>query len=372
MASLSFVSTGRPDRSFQIGLALVILFAVAEIFVGGFHYVSRTRPASVAIAPRTVPAALPSVAPSAPPVALPIASPNTALTPPTSVASESDRLLKQAQSEKDTGSALARLQAASERDPKNAELLAEIASIYELTQNFDRSSETWRRVLAIGPSAGALYDLADMKLKTGVPTSTSATPPITGSALDAGKPTTLAEATGVRSNAEGIPTGSMLGISEVTASETPDADSETNLMLRIAVKKRPGAVLDHTKVKIQVYFYDTVGDNDIKLTDADVSYEWLTPNHDWVDSSSETLAVTYIRPKSKAKSAESDLAAAAAAINPAKKGKLVKASAPSDSSNRKYLGYIVRVYYNDQLQDKRAEPTKLLTLFPAPYTAPPQ
>ena len=50
----------------------------------------------------------------------------------------------------------------------------------------------------------------------------------------------------------------------------------------------------------------------------------------------------------------------------------VKASPPPDASSRKYLGYIVRVYYNDQLQDKRAEPTKLLTLFPAPNTAPPQ
>ncbi len=82
--------------------------------------------------------------------------------------------------------------------------------------------------------------------------------------------------------------------------------------------------------------------------------------------------MTYIRSKSKAKSAESDLAAAAAAVNPAKKGKPVKASPPPEAGSRKYLGYIVRVYYNDQLQDKRAEPTKLLTLFPAPNTAPPQ
>jgi hypothetical protein len=373
MASLSFVSSTRTDKSFQIGLILVVFFAVAEIFVAGFHYVSTMRPASVAItAPRNVPAPLPSVAPSAPPVSLAVASPSAALTPPTSVASESERLTKQAQAEKDTATRLARLQAASERDPKNAELLAEIATTYELTQNFDKSAENWRRVQEIGQSAGTLYELADMKLKTGVPTSTTAAAPTTGSALDAGKTTTVAEVAGVRSTTPGMPAGATLAISEVTASETPDPDSETNLMLRIAVKKRTGAVIDHTKVKIQVYFYDTVGDNDIKLTDADVSYEWLTPNHDWADSNSETLAVTYIRPKSKAKSAESDLAAAAAAINPAKKGKPVKASPPMESGNRKYLGYIVRVYYNDQLQDKRAEPTKLLALFPAPFTAPPQ
>src|SRR5437773_10988675 len=164
-----------------------------------------------------------------------------------------------------------------------------------------------------------------MKSLTGVPT---APEPTTDSALDAGKPTSALDASSVRSTTEGFPSGSTLGISEVTASETPDPDSETNLMLRIAVRKRPGAVIDHTKVKIQVFFYDTVGDNDIKLTDADVSYEWLTPNHDWANSNSETLAVTYIRPKSKAKTAEADLAAAAAQINPARKGKPVKASPP--------------------------------------------
>src|SRR5205807_8007367 len=117
---------------------------------------------------------------------------------------------------------------------------------------------------------------------------------------------------------------------------------------------------------------DKTGNNATKLTDAHVSYECLTPNHDSADSNSETLAVTCIRPKSKAKSAEADLAAAAAQINPAKKGKPAKTSPPPEAGTRKYLGYIVRVYYNDQLQDKRAEPTKLLSLFPAPNTAPPQ
>ena len=44
----------------------------------------------------------------------------------------------------------------------------------------------------------------------------------------------------------------------------------------------------------------------------------------------------------------------------------------SESGPRQYLGYIVRVYYEDQLQAVRAEPTRLLNLFPPPFTAPPQ
>ena len=370
MASLSFVSGPRTDKSFNIGLGLVILFAAAEIGALGLHYIGRMRPATVAVASREIPAPLPSVAPSAPPVALPVTSAAPQLAAPTTVSSEIDRLTKQAQAARETGdtvNAIARLQDAAQRDPKNAEVLAEMAMIYESTQNFDKSAETWRRVQEIGPSAGPLYDVADMKLKTGVPTSTTTT-------VAAPAPTALAklEVPGTRGTVEGIPPGSTLGISDINASETPDPDSETNLMLRITVKKRPNAVIDHTKVKIQVFFYDTVGDNEIKLTDADVSYEWLTPNHDWADSNNETLAVTYIRPKSKTKTADADLAAAAAAINPAKKGKPTKATPPPESGARKYLGYIVRVYYNDQLQDKRAEPSRLLTLFPAPNTAPPQ
>ena len=38
---------------------------------------------------------------------------------------------------------------------------------------------------------------------------------------------------------------------------------------------------------------------------------------------------------------------------------------PSESGPRQYLGYIVRVYYIDQLQDVRANPTRLLKSFPA-------
>jgi tetratricopeptide (TPR) repeat protein len=369
MASLSFVSGARTDKSFNIGLGLVILFAVAEIGAVGIHYIGRMRPARTLVAPRSVPAALPSAAPSAPPVALAVTSATPALTPPTTIASENDRLMKQAQAARDAGdtvNALTRLQDAAERDPKNAEALAEIAMIYESTQNFDKSAETWRRIHDIGPPAGPLYELADMKLKTGVPTSTTTS--------TAPAPTAIAklDLSASRGTVEGIPPGSTLGITDISSSETPDPDSETNLMLRISVKKKPNTVIDHTKVKIQVFFYDTVGDNEVKLTDADVSYEWLTPNHDWANSNSETLAVTYIRPKSKAKTAESDLAAAAAAINPAKKGKPMKVGPSSDGAARKYLGYIVRVYYNDQLQDKRADPSKLLTLFPAPFTAPPQ
>lgn len=276
----------------------------------------------------------------------------------------------------DTTNALSRLQEAVNRDPKNANVIAEMAMIYESIQSFDRSNESWRKIQEIGPSAGALYELADMKLKLGVPaasdTITSAAGPglATVSPLDAGA---------TRDDPDGIPDGSTFGIVEATPTDNPDPDAETNMTLRIAVKVRPNAIIDHTKVKIQVFFYDTVDNKDVVLTDADVSYEWVTAHHDWKGTNPEVLAVTYVRPKNKGVAPEAALTAAAASVNPSSKKTKTSGKRAADSSakdgadtHRKYLGYIVRVYYNDQLQSVRADPTKLLNLFPPPFTAPSQ
>ena len=112
-----------------------------------------------------------------------------------------------------------------------------------------------------------------MKLEVGAaPTTAAATgagPGFAGvSPLDAGT---------TRNDPEGIPSGSTFGISEATIAENPDPDAETNLTLRVGVKVRTNTIIDHTKVKIQVYFYDTVDNNKVALTDAEVNYEWLTP-----------------------------------------------------------------------------------------------
>ena len=361
------LSSPRGDVSFKIGLALVALFAAVEIFSASYYYVGRFRvPRTAATAPQAQPKAVTKATPAPPPAV--VMAPTVAPAPPAAASPSvpalpaDERLLKEAvdlNNRGDTGTALNRLQQAAEKNPKNAEVYAQMAKIYESTQQLDRSNEMWRKVQEIGPSAGAVYELADARLKRGA---VATPPPAPAEATPAEAPPPPIART------EGVPDGSTFGISEVSATETPDNDAETNLMLRIAVKKRPNSVIDHTKVKIQVYFYDTVDDKDIKLTDAEVNYEWLTPDHDWAGSSPEVLAVTYVRPKNKAMSQEAALSAAAAAINPGKKGRSVK-PLPDDSGRRKYLGYIVRIYYNDKLQAVRADPTKLLNLYPPPSTA---
>jgi hypothetical protein len=376
--------TPPPDRMFRIAVWLVVFFAVAELAGLGVFYAKKWRADYVAAHPKPVaPVATP--APSAPtvaekttpaPASTAATSTTTAQTTPSAAAlSVAEKLLKEATELRDKGdttNALARLQDAAQRDPKNANVLAEMAMIYESIQLFDRSNETWKKILEIGPSAGPLYELADMKLKTGVtPPATTAPTTTTGPGLAGSSPL---DAGTTRNDADGIPDGSTFGITDVTATDTPDPDAETNMKLKISVKARPNAPIDHTKVKIQVFFYDTVDNKEVVLTDADVSYEWLTPHHDWKDTNPEVLAVTYVRGKNKA-STEADLAAAAASVTPPgtskKKPSATKAPATTaDAGHRKYLGYIVRIYYNEQLQAVRADPTKLLNLFPPPLTAP--
>jgi tetratricopeptide (TPR) repeat protein len=378
--------TPPPDKMFRIAIWLVVAFAAAELAGLGVFYTKKWRADYVAAHPKVTTPAAATPAPSAPAIAetttqappTTTTAPATAQTTPSSAAlSIAEKLLKEATELRDKGdttNALARLQDAAQRDPKNANVLAEMAMIYESIQLYDRSNETWKKIMEIGPSAGPLYELADMKMKTGVtPPAPAATNTTTGPGLAGTSPL---DAGTTRSDAEGIPDGSSFGITEVTATDSPDAEAETNMKLKISVKARPNAPIDHTKVKIQVFFYDTVDNKEVVLTDADVSYEWLTPHHDWKDTNPEILAVTYLRSKNKT-SSDAALAAAAASVTPpgtSKKKAPAKKDAATDATSeaghRKYLGYIVRIYYSEQLQAVRADPTKLLNLFPPPLTAP--
>jgi adenylate cyclase len=144
------------------------------------------------------------------------------------------------------------------------------------------------------------------------------------------------------------PHSSVLAITETTLAETTDPNAETHFTLKIGVKPQPGTQMGD--VVIVVSFYDLTRDNKMKPTDARTGYNWLTPRRDWTDASPKFLAATYVRPKTHMPSAE----------------------------ERRYGGFIVRVYFDGQLQDSRATPPGLLTLFPVdnqsvapPNAAPP-
>ena len=383
LRTLSFPTANQVDWGFRVGVTLVALFAAAEIgslayyYAGKMKLARRTAQPAVAATAQTPAAAAPAVAPTTAPE---VAPPAAATAPPAAsvpALSPSDRLLQEATALRergDTTTALARLQEAAHRDPTNAKVLAEMATTYESIQLYDRSNETWRKIEELGPAAGPLYDLAQNKLKTGAsaaPALAKAAPVVTPAAAPSAAAPAEQSAAASQPSADGFADGATMGLGDITVTEEPDNDAETNLSVRIPIKARTGVIVDHTKVTIRVYFYDTVGEDPKPvLTDAQTNFEWVTPNHDWASTNPEVLAVHYFRPKNQTISSEAALSAAAAAVVPGKKPK--PASTKHDASaggNRHYLGYIVRIYYSDKLQAQKAQPTQLLSIFPAPASS---
>jgi serine/threonine protein kinase len=134
----------------------------------------------------------------------------------------------------------------------------------------------------------------------------------------------------------GIQRDVILAITETSLASVADPNAEDHLVLKIGVKPRPKTENGHV-VRISVSFYDLTKDNKMKPTNAQVGYRWLTTARDWTDATPKFMAATYIRPKAQSLSPD----------------------------GRRYGGYIVRIYFDGQLQDARATPAELLTLFPA-------
>jgi tetratricopeptide (TPR) repeat protein len=355
-------SSSPSDRTYSVAVRVLLAFAALEILAVAIHFGAKYRAERATLQPLKTPAASTTAKPETTPLP---AQPDV---PSSAALSASDRLLKEAnvlRERGDTANALARLQDASQRDPRNPQVLAEMAAIYESIQLFDRSNETWRKIQDLGPSAGPLYEMADMKLRVG-----AAATPATGVPMDtAGKPL----------DAEGLPEGSVFGVTSIETEQIPDPEAETNLRLKIGIKKRQGVAIDHSKLRIMVLFYDSVDNDKVVATDADVNYEWMNPKHDWVESNPETLIVTYLRSKNHAITSEAALSAAAAAVTPGKNSPRSKKrtepaastdSLSGDSDRRRYLGYVIRILYDDKLQTVRAEPARLINDAPNPSVSP--
>jgi eukaryotic-like serine/threonine-protein kinase len=136
----------------------------------------------------------------------------------------------------------------------------------------------------------------------------------------------------------------ILKITETTLSEITDPKAQSHFTLKVGVKPRPGTPNGHA-VRVVASFYDLTKDSKMMPTNAQVGYHWLTSATGWPEAVPRFLEATYVRPKIQIPSADV----------------------------RRYGGFVVRVYFDSQLQDSRASPPELLKLFPAgdQLTSPP-
>jgi hypothetical protein len=120
----------------------------------------------------------------------------------------------------------------------------------------------------------------------------------------------------------------LIAITEIGSSETKGRKGQKNVAVKIGVAPRPN--LRKGEVEIRVAFFDLTETNEMRSTEAEVNYEWLTPIRDWTDPTPKYLVATY------------------------------EGAGPSRHSLR-YGGFVVRVYFEGQLQAERSEPKGLLT-----------
>lgn len=145
-----------------------------------------------------------------------------------------------------------------------------------------------------------------------------------------GRSTGMADASGEAArDSNGVQPGSSLGI--VTVRLSDGAPGTKKLM--VAVKSADEQPINVQDVKIYVYFYEQDENGEIVITDSKVVPQWLSPPINWADKGEpELLESQYTLP----------------------------------TDGRQYYGYVVAVYYNKELQDFRAEPSKLARDFEVP------
>ena len=267
----------------------------------------------------------------------------------------------------DMPSALAKLRQAQVSSPDNPQIIAEMALTYEGLGLGDRAAEQWQRIYGMGDSIGALYYLADARLHA----APAAPAPAVAPTATTGSGSGLAEQE-----------NTVLKITDIQLNEmTDDPSAAQKMVLKIVVKDRPGSAIDPRKVRILTYFYDLIDGTSEVLTNAQTAYAWLSEEPiDWANDKSEILETTYLRLKDAPESLAPAVAPTPAAHASRHVGRNKKVDAdgvtPAPSATpatvRTYLGYVVRLYYDRELQDVKADPIRLLQKFPAPGTLPPE
>ena len=89
---------------------------------------------------------------------------------------------------------------------------------------------------------------------------------------------------------------------------------------------------DKDNIEIRVLFFDLDRNNEMRPTDAQVTYQWLTPIRDWADPAPKYLAATYLQRRPFRRSPE----------------------------QLRYGGFVVRIYCDGKLQDERSKPEALI------------
>ncbi len=202
----------------------------------------------------------------------------------------------------DMKAALTQLRAACDLQPEHPRLLYELATTYDAMSLTAKASPVWDQLAALGESGGIYFRLAQARFEQG----------------------------------DGLPPREIetpLRLGKILERAHQDPAGGEAVTLRIPVQALEGAAIDPGHVSVVTQFYDDV-DGEILETDAVTdNWRWLSGQYPtWRTNSVEFLEQPYSRPSGLARHADTE---------------------------RRYHGYVVKLYYNDHLQDMVAKPAQL-------------
>ena len=293
---------------------------------------TETAPAEVPPQPQPAPALEPpkkeATPPAAPPRPTPV--PLSAFTP--KVDPQVTELVEQAKllrNKGDTAGALVKLREAAGIEPGNPLPIAETAYTYEKMSLPDKAAVEWKRILQMGEKAGLYYSAAKSKLDIAM-----------GAARAVASGTSGVPVANDLGAGAVFPEGRFMALGGVRLTDSAAAGPGKRFTLTIPIYAKDGAVSNPRKdVVTHVRFYDMIHNKEIVPTTANVSYRFASPPADWSEGGLENLEVDY----ELAQTGRDDPA----------------------GENRRYYGYIVRVFYKGALQASFAEPANLAQKFPA-------
>jgi len=207
---------------------------------------------------------------------------------------------------------------AEDIDPRNPTTLKNLAEAYYLANNPVLSKQYWQRLVDLGPSVGTVYALAkDHVLLLGT------------KEADALKEPSV------------MPRFIYIDQVEKTPVETRNGQPQFHLRTVLMRKNPEMPAFDQKKLRPYVIFYQQASDGTLSPDLAQHGGAFEDTFLFWNKKPREAFGVDYVMP------------------TPGLPG-------PNHTTTGEYYGFVIGIYYNNQLQDARSEPRDLITRMPLP------
>ncbi len=217
---------------------------------------------------------------------------------------------KLARKQGDMQASLEALRGADAKEPNHPLILSEIALTYEEMGILTKASAAWRSIVTMGEqSAGSYFNLAKSK-------------------LDGRSESMLKNISAIK-------------LGECQVIRDASAKKGERIAVRVPLLATPGAVIDPAQMDIHVYLYESVnnGERIEQARAKEPSLDWVSAPVDWKESNEELVDVVYDLPSPKPEELR-------------------------EFGQRKFHGYVVKLFYQNKLVGDEAQPASLRDFSP--------